>query len=173
MQKDLLIKLAKEEAEQISKLTGERKLRVHVVGDCAAPQAARIIGRAMVAHEGKHRKAAWTYTHAWRKVPLSAWQGARVLASCQHPEEVPEARRRGYECTLVVPKHPTHKVYDYHGLSVLPCQAQFKDKNGNKRSTCEECAICQRPDMLRKHGYVVGFEADAGTQGKVIQLIKK
>src|SRR3954470_158938 len=100
--------LAQQEAKAIRGLSGKRKLRVHVVGDCATAFAARLIGSAMVAHTKKFGKAAWSYTHSWRAVARTAWAGASVLASCELPEQVEQAKARGYAAVLIVPPHPTN-----------------------------------------------------------------
>jgi hypothetical protein len=167
----LRILLAEQEAEKIRNLSGKNNLRVHVVGDCATPTAAKIIGRAMVRHETRRwGQAAWTYTHAWRKIPLAAWQGARVLASCQTPAEVKQALAKGYAAALITPVHPTNKVYQYGGLNILPCPAQFKT-DGKRTVTCEDCTICQNPAMLRARNLVLGFQPDGTTRGRVLRMI--
>jgi hypothetical protein len=162
----LRLKLAKDEAEGIAKLTAPRKLRVHVVGDCATAKTAGIVGRAMVAYTKRTGKAAWSYTHSWRRFGANAWKGAAVLASCEKPEQVAQAQAKGYSCVLIVPYHPTNKVYNYKGINILPCPAQFKNADGTFRVTCEDCSICQRPEMLRERNLVVGFQPD-------LKLMKK
>jgi hypothetical protein len=168
----LRVRLAREEASLIrTKLTGTRQLRVHVVGDCATPQAASIVGAAMVDHEKKHGQPAWTYTHSWRRILPKHWKGARVMASCEKAEDVPKAMARGYAAVLVVPPHPTNKVYQFKGLNIVPCPAQFKDKTGKYPVTCEYCTLCKNPDRLRERNLVVGFQPDGYTTGKVLKVI--
>jgi hypothetical protein len=163
--------LAKEEAKQIRGLTGTRKLRVHVVGDCATADSARIVGRAMVAHQKKYNKSAWTYTHSFRRISKKSWAGANVLASCETPADVELAKKRGYAAALVVPPHPTHKTYQHKGITVIPCPAQFFRQNGERHTTCEHCAICQNPDMLYKTNRVVGFQPDGVTTKRVLTVL--
>ena len=168
----LRLRLAKQEAREIGRLTGTRKLRVHVVGDCADPVSAGIVGEAMVKHQAKHGKPAWTYTHSWRHIKHEAWNGATVLASCEKPEQVSQARTQGYQCVLIVPDHPTNKIYQYHGLNIVPCPAQFV-YNGERRVTCEDCNLCQRPDILRERNLVVGFQPDLKLmKKKILKLIE-
>jgi len=159
---------AKAEAKQIGALSGTRHLRVHVVGDCRTPAAARIIGTAMVKHTQRRGKGAWTYTHAWRDVDKTEWSGASVLASCETPEQARAARAKQYPVALIVPKHASRQVYRYKGLRVLPCPAQFQTVQPDgtmKRGThCEHCAICREPEHLRDRGLVLGFEVDPGTR---------
>jgi hypothetical protein len=159
------LELAREEARQIRGLSGWRKLRVKVSGDSRTRKAAGIIGSAMVAHERKHKRHAWTYTHT--EHPLAAWNGARVLASCETPAKVRRMTKAGYACVLIVPPHPTHKVYKYKGLKVIPCPAQFK------HTTCERCSVCADTKRLRRRKLVVGFEPDYQTDKKVIPLLPK
>ncbi len=163
--------IALQEAEGIGGLTGTRKLRVHVVGDCATNQAAQIVGKAMVKHQAKHGMAAWTYTHAWREVPHKAWQGASVLASCESPSDVKVARGLGYGTALIVPPHPSNKVYDYLGERVIPCPAQFT-YGGVRKVTCEDCTLCQRPTWLRDNKVSIGFQPDGNTSKRVLPLLK-
>lgn len=159
--------LARMEADQIAQLSGWRRLRVHVVGDCRTPAAARIIGDAMKMHTARHNRAAWTYTHGWRQgVTREDWRGAAVLASCETPTQARQAADRGYPVALIVPKHPSRQTYTYHGLQVLPCPAQFKT-NGTRGTTCERCRICEDPDQLTARGLVLGFEPDPQTRAAV------
>lgn len=172
-QAQLSYRLAREEARQIRQLTGERKLRVHVVGDAATVTAAKIVGKAMVEHEQKHGKPAWTYSHSWRHVPAEAWQGARVLASCESVDQVTQARRMGHKgIALIVPAHHTHKVYETAGINVIPCPAQFFD-NGHRRTTCEQCGVCQNINMLAATNRVVGFQPDGHTESRVLTIIRE
>ena len=164
--------LAKEEARQIRGLTGTRKLRVHVVGDCATADAARLVGRAMVAHQKKHNKLAWTYTHSWRRIHRKNWAGANVLASCEKPEQVAEAQKQGYAAALIVPPHPSNKVYTYGGLNIVPCPAQFTKPDGSRTVTCEHCNLCQMPDQLQAKGLVVGFQPDGVTTKRILKVIQ-
>ncbi len=163
---DTPARLAKIEADQIAQLSGWRRLRVHVVGDARTPAAARIIGEAMNRHTARHNRASWTYTHAWHGVTRADWRGAAVLASCETPTQARQAAARGYPVALLVPQHKSQQTYDYHGLRVLPCPAQFKT-NGQRGTTCERCQICQDPDQLTRRGLVLGFRPDAQTHDKI------
>jgi hypothetical protein len=160
------------EVAGIRKLTGKRKLRVHVVGDAPTAAAASAIGRAMLEHQKKQGKAAWTYTHAWRDVSVKAWKGANVMASCNNVSEIGEARAAGWATAVIVPPHPTNKVYELAGEKIIPCPAQFKH-NGQRVVTCEDCTLCQRPAFLRENRLSVGFEPDGGTQKKVLAMLQE
>ena len=159
--------VAQEEAAAIRGLSGWRRLRVHVVGDCRTPAAARIVGAAMVRHTERHNRAAWTYTHAWRQVPRAAWSGAQVLASCETPAQARQATRAGYPVALIVPTHPSRQVYQYGGLRVLPCPAQFTT-NGARGTTWERCEVGAQPDRLRDRGLVLGFRPDHNSARSVL-----
>jgi hypothetical protein len=112
----------------------------------------------MRAHTKKHGQAAWTYTHHWRAIAATNWQGAAAWASTDQPQEVPLAKRQGYQgIALVVPSHPSRQVYEYHGLRVLPCPAQFHQADGSRQTTCERCGICAHPERLERHADVLGF----------------
>lgn len=180
--------LARQEAAAIDNLPADVKLRVHVVGDSATAQAAGTVGRAMVRYQQRGGQSAYTYTHSWRAVRHASWAGATVLASVEQSADVPKAHARGYQVALVVPPHPTNKVYEYQGVKVLPCPAQFyrvhgevkpatrlspADRAGEKQrlTTCEKCTVCQRPEVLKSRGLVVGFEPDANSTKRVMKLI--
>jgi hypothetical protein len=168
----LRVKMAVAEARGIDKLTAPRKLRVHVVGDCATAETAGIVGRAMVRYVKRTGKAAWTYSHSWRRFGAKAWGGASVLASCERPEQVAQAKAKGYATALIVPDHPTNKVYNYKGVNVVPCPAQFKNPDGTFRVTCEDCNLCQNVDLLRARDLTIGFQPDLKMmKKKIYQLI--
>jgi hypothetical protein len=163
--------LAKQEAKAIRGLTGKRKLRVHVVGDCATAQAAAIVGKAMIDHEKKQGKVAWTYTHSWRRILPKHWRGARVMASCETPEQVRQANARGYAAALIIPPIDSNKQFDYHGLTVVPCPAQFKREDGTRHATCEHCTLCQQPDMLLTRGLTIGFQPDGQSTKRILRIL--
>lgn len=166
----LIREIATLEAAGIRKLSGDRQLRVHVVGDCTDHIAASLVGGAMLDHTAKQGKAAWTYTHAWRTVPKKAWVGAAVVASCDHISDIPHARAKGYGTSVLTPKHPTNHLYKLGGETIIPCPAQFKH-NGHRVVTCEFCTLCKRPDFLREKKLSVGFEPDGTTGKKVIAIM--
>lgn len=162
------IKLAINEAMAISRLPGDRKLRVHVVGDCRTPMAASIVGRAMMAYQRRGGYKAWTYTHAWRDVPVANWQGAEVLASCENTAQVMEANALGYAACIVVPVHPTNKVHTLNGIKVIPCPQQFKNEDGTPRTSCARCGICM--GISKSKGLTVQF-AVHGNKKQALQAI--
>jgi hypothetical protein len=165
----LATQLAEEEAYKIDALTASRNCRVHIVGDCQTVDAARIVGGAMARYEKRspNGKVAYTYTHAWRDVPYSAWQGARVIASCETKLDIYKARsNQGYLGTeYTYMKHLTHKVHIRNGVKVLPCPNQF-----NKAVTCDKCMVCANVEMLNKHGLTIGLSAHGATRQVERQL---
>ena len=158
----LAVAIAQVEADKIDALTALHNLRVHVVGDCQTPAAAGIVGAAMVRYEQRsNNRRAFTYTHAWRTVPYSAWQGARVIASCETAQDIDTAR---FECgypsaEFTYMEHESRKVHMRDGVKVLPCPNQF-----NKAVTCDKCMACADVDMLRKRGFVIGLSAHGATR---------
>lgn len=129
--------VAMAEAEGIDNLKGDIPLRVHVVGDCSDNASANIVGSAMRRYEQKG-SFAWTYTHAWRDVPHSEWDGANVLASLENPADIPLARSQGYSPAIVVQAHESDKAYYVDGQKVIPCPEQTKG------ITCADCGLCAR-----------------------------
>lgn len=159
--------LADTEARQIDALPAIRPLRVHVVGDCATPYAARTVGAAMSRYDARAHHAnvrAWTYTHAWREIPRDDWQGARVLASCHSRQEVIDAHARGYAPAVIV-RSISHRAQDagdrlgLPGWTVIPCPADQHTPDGRRHSTCDRCRICREPDRLHRDRSIVAFRA--------------
>ena len=151
---ELAFTIARAEANGIDKLSGKRNLRVHVVGDCQTIESAMIVGAAMVRYEKRSGKRAYTYTHAWRNVHYSAWQGARVIASCETPRDIYIARNElGYpSAEFTYMEHESRKVHVRDGITVLPCPNQF-----NKEVTCDKCMACANIEMLMEKNLVIGI----------------
>ena len=150
----LAITIAQAESDGIDKLSGKSNLRVHVVGDCQTIESASIVGAAMVRYEQRSGKRAYTYTHAWRDVPYSAWQGARVIASCETTQDINIARDElGYpSAEFTYMEHESRKVFVRDGIKVLPCPNQF-----NKAVTCDKCMACANIEMLQDKNLVIGI----------------
>lgn len=134
---------------------GPVPMRLHVAGDCSTPAAAELVAAAAMRYTARTGGPVWTYTHAWRVVPRAAWGRVAVLASCERPGELAEARARGYAAALVVEDfggtaaaRPLGKT----GFKVLPCPAMTKD-----RVTCESCRLCFSDARLRAAGLAIGF----------------
>jgi hypothetical protein len=158
--------IAREEAAAIDTLTGALDLRVHVVGDCKTPAAARLVAAARASHRRKQGRRAWTYTHAWREVSRKAWLGESILASCENADQVRQANARGYAAAIVLEKFASEKAYTTEdGLRIIPCP------NQSRGLTCLECGICMNAGALFQRGFTVGFEAHGAGKGKIIARI--
>jgi hypothetical protein len=132
-----------------------RPLRLHVVGDARTAAAARTLSRAVGAWQDHGGGAAWTYTHAWRKVPRAAWGRVSVLASCETGPQVARAHARGYAAALVVDsgsvdveaafraRQPVDLV-GAPGVRGLPCPQQ-----SGAAPDCASCGLCFRDGSLR------------------------
>lgn len=150
--------IATMEAEAIDSLTGDRDLRVHVTGDCRTSAAAEIVSQAMKRHENKNGRSSWTYTHAWRDVPVSSWNGVSVLASCETAQDVMEARAAGYATALVVERFESKKAYPIaDGVAGVPCPNQT-----HEGITCVDCRLC----MKNKKDVTILFEAHGALRKK-------
>lgn len=122
---------------------GGRDLRLHVGGDVEAPEGARLLALAARRWRARGGGTVWTYTHAWREVPRSAWgESIAVLASVEEAEDIPAARRRGYAAALVVERFPEGgKAFLIGRTRVVPCPAE------TRRTTCVECRLCLDRDL--------------------------
>jgi len=160
--------IAIEEAKAISGLSGNLDLRVHTVGDCKTPEAARIVSEAMRSHRKKAGRKAWTYTHAWRKVGVENWQGESVLASVETVSDAKEAMQAGYPVAIVVEEFDSTKPYIKDGIKILPCPAQV-----TKGKQCVNCRACMNGDSLLRTQTVIGFVPHGSQKKKVIATLQK
>ena len=150
--------VAEAEAGEIDRLSGDRHLRLHVVGDCPVPAAARSVSAASRRYARRGGRRVWTYTHAWRVVARPDWAGVSVLASCETPGQVREAHRRGYAAALIVAEHPAdgraYPLAGAGGFKVVPCPEQTR-----AGVTCATCRLCMDADRLHDRKLVIGFAA--------------
>lgn len=150
----------KQEVEAIESLTGSLDLRVHVVGDCVDNTHAKALAKAMASHRQKKGKAAWTYTHNWRKIKAKSWQGESVLASCDSLSQVKEANKLGYASAVIVDSFDSPKVYVKEGVKLLPCLYQTKGIQ------CVDCRLCLNSDKLARLGLTIAFTPHGGGKAK-------
>lgn len=146
-----------------------RPLRLHTVGDCSTDEAAQIVAAAARRYMDRGGGVVWTYTHAWRTVKRKSWGDVSVLASCETPQDVKDAKRRGYVAALVVNEHKQRRRWLNNGLSILPCPSQTGDV------TCNDCRLCGKEDLIRKEGYVIGFavHGDKATRSRALKTLER
>jgi hypothetical protein len=144
------IDIAREEYKAISLLSGKKPLRLHIVGDCKTPRAARILSHAAEQYKAKDNQPVWTYTHAWETIPRDSWGGISVLASCETMAECKRAINRGYAPSIIRLKEFT-KPFKYEGFTMLACSELT---HGVK---CVNCTICFDADRLRDNNMAVCF----------------
>lgn len=126
------------QAAKLRKRGKRAPLRLHVSGDARTPEAAAILGEAARSWPGR----VWTYTHAWRDVPRAAWGDApnlAVLASCETPQDVRDARAQGYASSAIVVESFESEGRAYPlaiGVQALPCPAQTRGRD------CASCGLC-------------------------------
>jgi hypothetical protein len=144
--------IAQLEAIEIRGLAGYHPLRLHVVGDCKTPQAARIVAAAAMEYQRRHDAPVWTYTHAWRDVPREAWSGVSVLASCETIEDVQEAHAAGYAVERTVTtwsEAQPIECADGRTLKPFKCPQQI-----GTRPDCEACKFCFRDSAWQDTAYL-------------------
>jgi hypothetical protein len=144
------VDIARAEAKAIRELSGDRPLRLHIVGDCKTPKAAEIVARACHEYSRKSRQKVWTYTHTWKTIPRDKWGDISVLASCESIRDAKYAMSRGYAASIVRIK-PFDKSFNYEGLRMVPCLEMV---NGTQ---CDRCRICWHDNNLRKNKHVICF----------------
>jgi hypothetical protein len=142
-----------------NRVTG-RPLRIHVGGDAPTPEAARIIAAAARRFTERVNAPSYGYTHAWRRVPRSAWKGVSILASVETLADARKALRRGYAPAIIVARFEGSKASEFEGIRLIPCPAQTRDD-----VTCNDCRLCMDADKLVKLNAAIAFEAH-GTGAK-------
>ncbi len=141
-------------------------LRLHTVGDCLTDNQARTLSAAADSYVKRGGGNVFTYTHSWRSIKHESWQATgkiHVLASCESPNEVQEAKKLGYRTALVVEdfKPETLKALKEQGIHGVPCPAQTQEE-----MTCAECRYCAKD----ANGTVL-FEAHGSSKKKALLQI--
>lgn len=155
--------IAKAEAEAIDGLSGQRDLRLHVVGDCSTTATARIVAEAAERHTAKAGKSVWTYTHSWRTVERKAWGKVSVLASVETVDDARKAMARGFAAAMVVESFGTTKAAPLaDDVKGIPCPAQTRDD-----VTCQRCQLCWKDGALLDRRAVILFAAHGSGQKKI------
>jgi hypothetical protein len=144
--------------EAIAKNQHTLPLRLHVSGDCRTPTAAKIVSGAA----SRWKNKVWTYTHAWKRVPRSAWGKVSVLASVDCPADIEKAVARGYAPAIVVPKHTSPRATKMYGVKFIPCPAQTKEA-----VNCVSCGLCLNADRLHRDGFGISFAAHGVAKNKL------
>jgi hypothetical protein len=131
-------------------------LRLHVSGDARTKSAAKTLGEAVKRWRGRGGEHCWTYTHAWKKVPRSAWtESISILASIERAEDAKEVLAQGYAPAIVVADFPkAGKAFEAGGVKFVPCPAQIAEDK-----TCADCRLCWDADRLAKKNMGIAFEA--------------
>ncbi len=147
---------------------GGRDLRLHVGGDARTAPAARELAGAAADWRARGGGAVWTFTHAWRTVPRSAWGPAvSVLASIEHPSEVEDARKQGYPSAIVVEAFDADRTLPLDGApghNLIPCPAETRG------ATCASCRLCLDRDLLSMRA-VIGFAAHGTGKAQVVDKL--
>lgn len=145
---------------------GGRPLRIHVSGDCTTKGGARVVSAAARRYTQRGGGPVWSYTHAWRKVPRSAWEGVSTLASVKSISEVMEARKQGYAPAIVVPEHKDERLYKLGPFKFIPCPAQTRDL------ACTDCRLCFDADALLSRKQGIAFAAHGTKTSEIKRRLK-
>jgi hypothetical protein len=159
--------LAENEAEGIRGLTGQKPLRLHVVGDCKTDAAAKTVSSAAADYHAKHNQPVWSYTHSWRDVARESWQEVSILASCETTADAKAAMDKGYAAAIVVPHHASTKAYVEDGVKLIPCPEQT-----GKSENCLSCGLCFNANRLHAIKAVIAFRPDGKPNDKNVAALK-
>lgn len=130
-------------------------LRLHVSGDSRTIKGSKLIDNAVDRWMRRGGRVAYSYTHAWKKVPRSNWKYTSVLASVDSIEDIKFAREQGYAPAIVVSEHKSEKAYTLPGSDVkfIPCPNQTRD------ITCNKCSLCFNSQRLFDSNMGIAFAA--------------
>jgi hypothetical protein len=165
------LRIAEAEARAIDTLTGDRLLRLHVVGDARTDAAARELGAAADRYTRRGNaprrgRKVWTYTHSWRDVARESWgESVSVLASVETVRDAQEAMAAGYAAAVVVAAFEREGAYRIDGVTVVPCPHQTRGV------TCRDCGMCRDDQRLRSAGLVIAFQAHGSGGAAVRQTL--
>jgi len=155
--------VAHDEADAIDTLTGKRPLRIHVAGDCRTNDAAQTVSAAAQRYSARRGPPVWTYSHAWRTVARDSWKDVSVLASCETPQDVADARQRGYAAARVVPEFQNGtRAWREGDLTMIPCPEQ-----AGSAASCSDCRLCWNDQKLLARNAVICFSAHGSGTAKV------
>ena len=153
----------------------DRFLRLHVSGDSRTIKGSNLINSAVNRWKKRGGGKVWSYTHAWRNVPRTAWKAVSMLASVDSISEVKAARKQGYAPAIVVDYHRSEKAYKLDGSNVkwIPCPAQTNP--GGKQIGCSDCQLCFDSNRLFKNNFGIAFAAHGIRKDSIkkrLQVIK-
>lgn len=138
-----------------------RPLRLFEAGDARTTAAAKIIAGAARTWLRRGGLAVWGYTHAWRKVPRSAWSGVSIFASVESVKDAQAAIAQGYVPAIVIPEFPSAKTFERGGIRFIPCPAQTTDG----RVPCVRCRLCFDDEARAVTGTAIAFAAHGQRAG--------
>ena len=132
-----------------------RPLRLFESGDARTVAAAKEIASAGRYWLRKGGIAVWGYTHSWRNVPRSAWQGVSMFASVETVRGAHEAIARGYTPAIIVEEFRSPRAFDAGGINFIPCPAQ----TSNGEIPCVKCRLCFDDQARAQTGSAIAFSA--------------
>jgi hypothetical protein len=151
-----------QEARLIDTLSGQRPLRLHVVGDATSNETAAMLARSSGEYSKRWNMPVFTYTHAWRHIDRESWGEISVLASCETVEDTHLAMQKGYAAAIVRPDPPlAARAMKHNGIRELPCVHETRDV------PCISCGLCWDDKRLREKKIVIRFTAH-GRRSKTV-----
>jgi hypothetical protein len=157
--------IVRKEAREISafgqKANG-KALRLHVSGDVRTAKSAKLLSIAAEKWDGK----VYTYTHAWKTIPRSAWGNISVLASCENITDAKQAMKCGYAPSIIVPNHISDKAYVHDGVKIIPCPQQTRG------ISCDKCKLCMNDKTLKNQNAAIAFAVHGVRKKIVLNVIK-
>lgn len=176
------LELVKEEARQIDRAFGGRRipqdgarggrdLRLHVAGDVQVPEEAAVLGAAATRWKQRGGGLIWSFTHAWREVPRSAWgPDISVLASVEHARDFLLARKQGYAAAIVVEDFKNgdraYRLPGARSTKVIPCPAETRS------ATCASCRLCLT-NTLFKTSTAIAFKIHGLGSNRALQALRR
>ena len=132
-----------------------RPLRLFESGDARTVAAAKEIASAGRYWLKRGGIAVWGYTHSWRNVPRSAWQGISMFASVESVRGAHEAIDHGYTPAMIVDQFMSPRAFEAGGVNFIPCPAQTSDGE----IPCVKCRLCFDDEARAQTGSAIAFSA--------------
>lgn len=142
-------------------------LRLHVVGDCRTPRAARILADSAARYRARGGGPVFTFTHGYKRVARADWGTVSVLASVHTVRQAKVATRKGYAVAITTPSFAEgQRRAKAAGLRGVPCPAQTTGTD------CERCRLCMRADTLHRVGTAILFDPHGAGKAKAREAVR-
>ena len=169
---------AKQIFEFITTMPLSQKIRHFVGGDFCRDGKnidKKFVNSLIKAHGKRTDLQAFGYTHEWDKFKFNPFKAIKSLtfnASCETPEQVKAAKKKGFDTVMVVPQNTPLGKSNIGGVKVLICPNQTAKAMADKghampEITCDKCMLC----FKKNRDYTIGFLSHGNSKGKLDAIL--